>query len=477
MQANFSKFLFTAFIGLFFVSHSQNVKIEGKAHPSYIGKVINLYSYSDLVTFTPTKESSDTIDAKGYFELNVDIDHTQPVNLQIDNCLGILYVQPDFNYGITIDKKDSLLDRRGETEIPVAINVVTADTTELNTLIFDFNKQYNKILNPNDAQLWKHNRLFRKIDSLDFICGLRYSKIRNDYFKTYYKYSMAELNANATRGKNYLYVNYIQGKPTQPSHYEYMMFFDSYFKGYLEALASMKSGESLYKLVNDVAKYDALNAYVKSDPLLKNDTLRELVILRNLWEFFYSPQFNNAGVVNIVEQLNQSTKIPEHKRIASNILQYAYKLQQGSVAPNFAVEDKTGKLVTLKDFKGRYIYLNFFSTKSVTSLKEMPKIMDLVKKYGDKCTFISICTDDSIKSYKAYIKANPKYTWPILYNSGSKGNTAKDIYNTSGEPAYFFINNYGNLMQSPAKSPTQGIEGKLKALFKPKSRGNKIGIR
>ena len=111
-------------------------------------------------------------------------------------------------------------------------------------------------------------------------------------------------------------------------------------------------------------------------------------------------------------------------------------------------------------------------------MKEMPKIAELVKKYGDKVAFVSICTDDSLKTYRNYLKMNPKYNWTILFNGSSpKGNTALEQYNVKGLPAFFFINSYGNLAQSPAQSPTQGFEYKLKALFKPKKKDTKIGIR
>ena len=150
----------------------------------------------------------------------------------------------------------------------------------------------------------------------------------------------------------------------------------------------------------------------------------------------------------------------------------------GSKAPNFSAADRTGKIISLSDFNKRYVYLNFFSTKNIESMKEMPKIAELAKKYVDKVVFISICTDDSLKSYKNYLKANPKYNWTILFNnSAPKGSAAYEQYNLKAVPAYFFINSYGNLAQSPAMSPTQGFEYKLKALFKPKKKDTKIGIR
>jgi thiol-disulfide isomerase/thioredoxin len=408
----------------------------------------------------------------------VQVANTQPVLLKIDNLSGKLYVQPDFVYGITFPEKDSSLDRRGETEIPVQVGVLSSDTTELNTLIIDFNNVYNKVFDAAQIQFLNRTRIFQKIDTLKLLTEARYKLVRNDYFKSYVEYAIAELNSNASRGKNYLTTNYITGKPVLSMHYEYMTFFNAFFKGYLNAYSSTKGGESVYHIINTRADYKALVGFLKNDELLKNDTLRELVTIRNLWDYYFDKQFDRQQVLAVIEQFWNETKIPEHRKIADNILKIAYDLQPGAPAPVFTATDRAGKKVSLNDFKGRYIYINFFSTKSISSLKEMPKILELNKKYADKMVFISICTDDSLKTYKEYLKANPKYTWTILFsNSEAKGKTAKDLYKIKGLPAFFFINNYGNLVQSPAIAPTQGFESKLKGVFKVKKGSTKTGIR
>lgn len=459
--------------------NSQNVKIKGKAHGSHIGKAINLYAYSDLITFTQTREATDTVDKDGYFELDLQIDHTQPVNLRIDNLVGRIYIQPNYVYGLTFPEKDKDADIRGDAEEQVLIGVLSADTTELNTMIIDYNGIYDKMFAGATSEFLNRNRIYNKLDTLKLIASWRYKNVKNPYFKSYIEYSIAELNSNASRGKTFLSGNYISGKPVLHNHYEYMTFFNAFFKGYLEAYSSTKKNENIHHLINTVGQYKDVNDYVKGDALLKNnDTLRELVIIRSLFDYYYNPQFSREMVLAVIEQMEAATKNKEHKRILNNILQIAYNLNVGMKSPDFEASDKTGKMVSLSQYKGRYVYLNFFSSKSISSLKEMPKIADLVKKYGDKMAFISICTDDSLKTYKEYIKANPKFAWPILYNNaGEKGKTAYDVYNLKAVPAFFFINQFGNLAQSPATAPTQGFEYKLKVLFKPKKKDTKIGIR
>jgi thiol-disulfide isomerase/thioredoxin len=478
MLHKFKKILLLVFFlgGIF--SFSQNVKIKGKADLSHKGKAISLLAYSDLVTYTRVREAVDTIGSDGFFELQLQIDHTQPVQLQIDNLFGKLYIQPNYVYGITFPGKDSTLDVRGEADVNVDIGIISADTTELNTLIIDFNKVYNTVFANAQNQFINRTKIFQKLDTVNLICSWRYKKNKNNYFKSYIEYNLAELNSNASRSKQFLASNYLINKPVQSTQYEYMAFFNAFFKGYIEAFSSGKANDNIHHLINTTGQYSAVKTFVKKDPILVNDTLCELAIIRNLWDYYYNPQFDREQVLAIIEQFYEATKIPEHRKIAGNILQIANQLSVGSKAPVFSAADRTGKIISLSDFNKHYIYLNFFSTKDIGSMKEMPKIAELIRKYGDKVVFVSICTDDSLKTYKNYLKANPKYNWTILFNNSmAKGNTARDQYNVKGLPAFFFINQFGNLAQSPAQSPTQGFEFKLKALFRPKKSNTKIGIR
>lgn len=424
------------------------------------------------------KESQDTIQSDGFFTFSFYSAHTQPVILRIGNVVARMYVQPDFVYGITIPEIDERLDRKNDAELFVNIGIIGTDSTELNALVFDYQEQYNRFFLPKDNRFLNRNTLFKRADTLKKVCESRYQKINNNYFKSYYEYSIASVNASLSRGENYLIGSYILNKPVQHEHYEYMQFFNTCFSGYLNAVASTKKGQSLYNIINVKASYNLLDAFLKDDKFLKDDTLRELVILRNLWEFYYSAEFSPEAIETIVADINQRTKNAMHKKISGTMLSYFNKMQPGSPAPDFAARSKDGTIGSLNSFKNRWIYLNFFSTKNIESLKEMPKIAALKKKFGDKMVFVSICLDDSLQSYQAYLKANPKFDWFIWYNyDKSLTQTAKEKYFVTGTESYFLINNFGYLAQSPAPAPSKGIEFKLNSIFRNTGRNTKTGIR
>ena len=160
------------------------------------------------------------------------------------------------------------------------------------------------------------------------------------------------------------------------------------------------------------------------------------------------------------------------------MLAYLNKLLVGADAPLFSARTANGKMGSLQMFKGRWVYLNFFSTSNEASLREMPKLAALKKKFGQNVVFLSICLDDSLATYQAYLRNQPKFDWPIWFNS-AKGlsKTAKEAYFVSGTEAYFLISNLGTLALSPAPSPSQGIEYRFNLLFKPKRRTTRTGIR
>lgn len=455
-------------------SYSQNITIKGKADASHIGKEVVLSDYLDYITYTRVKESIDTVDKDGYFELKLQASYTHPVLISIGNLTGKIYVQPNYVYGISFPGKDSLNNNQEGTETIVDISVFGKDSMETNAMIIDFNTRYNDLFSKSTDAYLSPAKINLMLDTFFVRSKRRYAQIKNPYFKKYVVYTFAGFYSNISRSKTLLYKEFLENKPILYHNYEYMEFFNSHFKGYLKAFASTKTGGNIYNSINAYGDYNDLKNRFIEDKSITNDTLRELLILKGLIDFYYSPDFDKKQVQSVIEQLQRDSNYPENKKIAFNMLQNTYQLQNGANAPDFTAYDKQDGKVNLSSYKGKYIYLNFFSTQSDNSLKEMQKIIDLKKKFNDKVTFVSVCLDDSIKTYKAYLKANVKQNWLILYQGN--GN-AKQNYAIKTLSGYFFINQQFILAQSPALAPSEGMEYKLNGLFKPKRKNTIIGIR
>src|SRR5574344_1669571 len=88
---------------------------------------------------------------------------------------------------------------------------------------------------------------------------------------------------------------------------------------------------------------------------------------------------------------------------------------KGSIAPPFTLPDINGKNLSLSDFKGKYIVLDFWGTWCGSCIKGFPKLKEYYSKYKDKIEFIGIYCRDEIEPLK---KAIAKYEleWTNLYN-------------------------------------------------------------
>ncbi|HQQ93505.1 MAG TPA: TlpA disulfide reductase family protein [Bacteroidia bacterium] len=467
-------FLFV-FSGEFLIS--QNVLVRGKAHTSYIGKPIQLYTETDGVTHILHKEATDTIDRDGYFELYFHTGDVQQVQLKIEQAIARLYVQPDYVYGITLPELDPAYNYDNGSELELNIGIIGLDSTELNALMIDFQGLYNRFFSGDDQRFLSRPMLFKRADSLQALCDRRYRNIQNPYFKSHVIYSIASVNASASRGENILINAYILNRPILYHHKAYMDFFNACFTGYLKSASTADASRSLQHLVNTENDYQKLDAVFRSDRFLKNDSLRELVILHNLWSFYFSSDYEQEAVKRLIDQIHRLSRIDEHRKIAAHMLAFANKMLPGSAAPMFSALTPVGKAVTLNSLKGRWVYLNFFSTRNAESLREMPKIAALKKKFGDKVVFVSICVDDSIRACRDFVSSNPKYNWPIWFNGAINGKSAKELYSVSGTEAYYLISNTGYLALSPALSPSQGIEYRFNLMFKPKRKNTRTGVR
>ncbi|MCK4738434.1 MAG: TlpA family protein disulfide reductase [Deltaproteobacteria bacterium] len=113
----------------------------------------------------------------------------------------------------------------------------------------------------------------------------------------------------------------------------------------------------------------------------------------------------------------------------------------GSEAPNFTLPDLEGNLVSLSDFKGKVIFLNFWATWCETCTEEMPS-MEYINKVYELYPFeiIAISVDDADAQILKDFREKFKLTFTILHDR--KGNI-KDAYKTTGVPETFFIDQNG----------------------------------
>lgn len=110
-------------------------------------------------------------------------------------------------------------------------------------------------------------------------------------------------------------------------------------------------------------------------------------------------------------------------------------------ATAFTLNTLDGKRVSLKDFKGKAVFLNFWATWCPPCTIEMPSIEALHKRFKDKgLIVVAINSEEGVKKVNSFIKKKG-YTFLVLLDTD--GRVTSDFYRAIGLPTTYLIDRQG----------------------------------
>jgi cytochrome c biogenesis protein CcmG, thiol:disulfide interchange protein DsbE len=106
----------------------------------------------------------------------------------------------------------------------------------------------------------------------------------------------------------------------------------------------------------------------------------------------------------------------------------------GSAAPDFTVKD-SDKTLSLHDFKGKVVVLNFWTTWCAPCIEEMPSLAQLQRKMGPDVVVLAVSTDKSDSEYHQFLV---RHRIDFLTIRDESADSAA-MYGTTGQPETFII--------------------------------------
>jgi len=107
----------------------------------------------------------------------------------------------------------------------------------------------------------------------------------------------------------------------------------------------------------------------------------------------------------------------------------------GSNAPDFTVQDSQNK-VTLSQFRGQVVVLNFWATWCPPCVEEMPSLVEMQRRMKDKgITVVAVSIDVDENAYKKFVK---EHSVNLLTVRDPEQKTPT-LYGTHGWPETFII--------------------------------------
>jgi peroxiredoxin len=114
----------------------------------------------------------------------------------------------------------------------------------------------------------------------------------------------------------------------------------------------------------------------------------------------------------------------------------------GSPAPQFTLGARSGQNVSLAQYKGQVVMLNFWASWCGPCRQEMPLLESIYKKYNKLgFTLIGVNVEPDSNAANAWLQQTP-VSFPILYDKESK---VSKMYDVAGMPSTVIIDRTGKV--------------------------------
>lgn len=117
----------------------------------------------------------------------------------------------------------------------------------------------------------------------------------------------------------------------------------------------------------------------------------------------------------------------------------------GVEAPDFTLNDLSGKPLTLSSLRGKYVILDFWGSWCGWCIKGIPQMKEYYQKYAGKFEILGIDCNDPEEKWKAAVE---KYELPWLHVYNPRDSKVLETYEIQGFPTKIIIGPDGKIVKT-----------------------------
>ncbi|MCQ2223301.1 MAG: TlpA family protein disulfide reductase [Bacteroidaceae bacterium] len=197
------------------------------------------------------------------------------------------------------------------------------------------------------------------------------------------------------------------------------------------------------KAVVTVLEYAAKN--------LKDKSMKEYIIGTNAIALVKNN--GSDGAERIKEIFEQNVSDPEIVEAFKTVWTEGSVLVAGRPSPDFTFVDINGKQVSLKDLRGRYVYIDVWATWCVPCRGELPHLKKLEETFkGMNIAFVSLSCDKDKAKWEKMVKDDQMGGIQLW---GDADNAFLNAYRVQTIPRFIFLDPEGRIVNPDMTRPSQ----------------------
>lgn len=443
------------------VLSAQNVSIDISG-ANIGGKQIRLFLADDYLSGLDKQVSAKTLsqeDTSCNFGLLTD--GVSIITIKIDAFEYSFVSQPGKIYSLAIDSinfvvADSVNVLMYKQTLPVKITNLAPD--DLNTKIERFDVATEDFVSRNARNLLvtRDNTVTDSLVAL--LNNFLADEPQGSYFAEYVKYEIGKIkHVLRLESRKALREALFGDKPIQYYNMGYMDCFNHIFSHYFSQGNKYLSQDELeFWLTTN--NYDDLMDALGKDKVLKNEVLREFVLIKGMKDAYLEGDFDRADIIKMLEKIASRTKFEQHRKTALATIEYLLGISHSGLAiKDFETIDINGEKQNLAQFLSKPLVINFVKLNDISSKRELEVVNYMYENIKDNCNVLSVCCDRSLDAMYNFLrntKVGNKYKWNFAFFNSNYD--LLEFFQVRTFPAFILVSPEGKIEENPMRNPSEG---------------------
>ncbi|TCD02761.1 TlpA disulfide reductase family protein [Pedobacter psychroterrae] len=151
-------------------------------------------------------------------------------------------------------------------------------------------------------------------------------------------------------------------------------------------------------------------------------------------------------ILSVFNKMSEALRLSYNGQSLYKMLSADKVTALGATAPNFTQKDVDGKSVSLSDYKGKYVLVEFWASWCAPCRAESPNLLKQYAAYKDKGFEILGVSVDSDKAKWLEAIKKDGLTWTQVSDLKGWESDARKVYGISGVPANFLVSPDGKIV-------------------------------